>query len=211
MSHNITSLQNVSQTCKAMSNFAAETRSLIVHTKETKLYKNVYVDENQTADETTPKLKSRSVAIKNGLATAAVTNAGDPLTLGDIIAASCRPTSFTLVDIHDYDYSNVITTVTSTTTNFIDDPDRVTPVVACVNYTAATDAINYITGTAPVSTTPTCEYYMKNKSVSSAVVFIDGGGNDIYECLKCPIGNYGEISYKSTKKRNDVTLTTPIT
>jgi hypothetical protein len=32
-----------------------------------------------------------------------------------------------IVNLYDYDYSNVMTTITSTTSYLIDDPDRVTP------------------------------------------------------------------------------------
>lgn len=62
-----------------------------------------------------------------------------------------------VVNLYDFDYSNVITNITDSTTQLIDDPDRVTPKVTCAAYDATTDAIKVLVSSA----TPTkiCEYY----------------------------------------------------
>lgn len=63
-----------------------------------------------------------------------------------------------VIDLYDYDYTNVMTTITSTTTTLIDDPDRVTPLVSCVAYSAAADVIKLINTSA--SPSYMCDYYV---------------------------------------------------
>ena len=97
----------------------------------------------------------------------------------------------------DYDYSNVMTTITSTTSNLIDDPDRVTPKVECVAYDSTKDVIKLINTNA----TPAymCDYYIVNAAsgagdlnvINLPGLLAHGGGalaTPAYECLRCPIG-----------------------
>ena len=98
--------------------------------------------------------------------------------------------------MYDFDYSNVMTTISATTTTLIDDPDRVTPKVTCVLYEATKDAIKIINTAA----TPTymCDYYLKDDQTEAitqigAPSFIGNDGTTAiatptYECLRCPIG-----------------------
>ena len=51
-----------------------------------------------------------------------------------------------------------MTSIGTTTTQLIDDPDRVSPKVSCVTYAAASDAIKVINTTA--TPTMTCDYYV---------------------------------------------------
>jgi hypothetical protein len=118
MSHNTTTLGNVSQTCKAMSNFASETKTLYVNTQESVLFKNLYVDEkvDATINPVNVKIKSRAVGVSGGIAAPTATTTGAATTKADTIAALCSANAFTVVELNNYEYSNTITNVTSTTT-----------------------------------------------------------------------------------------------
>lgn len=105
-----------------------------------------------------------------------------------------------VVSLFDYDYTNINPEISSTTTQLIDDPDRVTPNIhACVEYSDSIDAIKVFKTTA----TPTkiCDYYFSNSATVADTgdtlnsVGIEGSGTTLtgtnattYECLRCPIG-----------------------
>lgn len=124
----------------------------------------------------------------------------------NLVAAGCVVSTSTpvmsLIDMWDYDYSNVQTTIASTSTTLIDDPDRVTPVVTCVAYDSTKDAIKIIN----TSATPTymCDYYNKVDQAEATMTFLDspsmiatGGGamaTPTYECMRCPIGKQGTLA-----------------
>jgi hypothetical protein len=55
-----------------------------------------------------------------------------------------------------------MTTISSTTSSLIDDPDRVTPKVSCVAFDATKDAIKIINSGA--SPTNICDYYSATKN-----------------------------------------------
>lgn len=114
----------------------------------------------------------------------------------------CPSTSFTVIKLDKHAYSNVNTNVTATTTQFVDDPDRVSPEVTCLSFSNDNDIIKYITGTTPTRTAPMCDYYTKSKN-EAGNLYVGGAGNNDLECMKCAHGKVGLITKSSdaNKKR----------
>ena len=136
---------------------------MVVISDRNKLIKRLYTDESVTSpDATTHKMKSLAVGFKGGKASPVVLttwSAADNVA-GTEIGVSCRPTSFALVDLLNFDYSNANPTVTATTTQFIDDPDRVSPKIdSCVDWNSSKDAISIYSNVTTTNTAPMCEYY----------------------------------------------------
>lgn len=208
------------QTCKAFADFAAQDKQLNAFTfDKNKLYRVNFVFENVTTDNTTPRIMAASVAFKGAVTdtTPALVNTGAADSTGgatyaaptNLIGAACLSSTtisiMTIVDKFDYDYSNVIPKITSTTTQMIDDPDRVTPKVACALFDATKDVQKII----DTASTPTnmCDYYVKNNQANTlapdagidhTTTAYGAGGVTLYECLRCPIGKQAIITKNTT-------------
>jgi hypothetical protein len=61
-------------------------------------------------------MRSKSVAIKDGISAPTLTNSSASADRSDVIAVLCKSGTFTVVDLNEYDYSNANPVVTSTTT-----------------------------------------------------------------------------------------------